>query len=46
MSKNLIEDLDDPLKRADKISDSIKNLEHKTLSDTMKLINNFLFNDN
>ena len=46
LSKNLIEDLDDPLKRADKISDSIKNLEHKTLSDTMKLINNFLFNDN
>ncbi len=45
LSKNLIKDLEIPLKQNNKISDQIKNLGEATMIDTMKLINNFLFND-
>ena len=45
LSKNLINDLEDPLKQNSEVSDQIKNLEYKTLTDTMKLVNNFVKND-
>ena len=45
LSNNLIIDLERPHKEDNKISDLINNLGHKTLADTMKNINNFLFNE-
>ena len=45
LSENLIKDLENPNKVDDKISILINNLGQKTLADTMKNINNFLFNE-
>ena len=45
LSDNLIIDLGSPQKKNDKISKSIKNLGQKTLTDTMKFVNNFINND-
>ena len=45
LSDNLIKDLNVPAKKNNQISNSIKNLGQKTLTDTMKKINNFLFNE-
>ena len=45
LSKNLINDLDDPYKQSHNIIDPIKNLEQKTFIDTMKLVNEFVKND-
>ena len=42
LSDNLMIDLDDPLKKNNKISSEIENLGQKTLNDTMTLLNNFL----
>ena len=46
LSENLIKDLENPNKVDDKISILINNLGQKTLADTMKNINTFLFNEN
>ncbi len=45
LSHNLLIDLESAVKNNNHISESIKNLEQKTLTDTMRLIDNFLFND-
>jgi 3-deoxy-D-manno-octulosonic-acid transferase len=45
LSNNLIKDLEFPFKEDGKISNLINNLGQKTLTDTMKNINNFLFNE-
>ena len=45
LSDNLIKDLEDHRKDNKKISVLINNLGQKTLADTMKNINNFLFNE-
>ena len=45
LSDNLIVDLETFHKEDNKISDLINNLGHKTFTDTMKNINNFLFNE-
>ena len=45
LSNNLIQDLKNPLKEDSKIADFINRLGEKTLDDTMKNINNFLFNE-
>ncbi len=45
LSNNLIQDLKNPLKEDRKIADFINRLGEKTLDDTMKYINNFLFNE-
>ena len=45
LSNNLIIDLEKPHKEDNKISDLINNLGNKTLTDTMKNINKFLFNE-
>ena len=42
LSDNLMIDLDDPLKKNNKISSEIESLGQKTLNDTMTLLNNFL----
>ena len=42
LSDNLMIDLDDPLKKNNKISSEIENLGQKTLNDTMTLLNDFL----
>ncbi len=46
LSKNLIEDLQNPVKENNENSRIMKDLTHKTLTDTIRLINNFLQNDN
>jgi len=45
LGTNLIKDLETPVKKDDKISPVINNLGQKTLTDTMKYINSFLFNE-
>ena len=45
LSENLIRDLENPHKQNNEIADQIKNLGQKTLTDTMILVDNFLFND-
>ena len=45
LSNNLIADLEYPHKQDDEIENKINNLGEKTLTDTMKYINNFLFNE-
>ena len=45
LSINLINDLESPAKENDKVLNSINNLGQKTLTDTMKYINNFLLNE-
>ena len=45
LSESLIIDLKNPYKNNEKISESIKSLEHKILNDTMMLVNNFLINE-
>ena len=45
LSDCLIKDLENHQKENNKISNSINNLGQKTLTDTMKNINNFLFNE-
>ena len=45
LGANLIKDLETPVKKDDKISPVINNLGQKTLTDTMKNINSFLFNE-
>ena len=45
LSHNLIEDLKSLNKKGDQISNTINDLGQKTLTDTMKYINNFLFNE-
>ena len=42
LSDNLMNDLNDPLKKNNEISSEIENLGQKTLNDTMTLLNNFL----
>ena len=42
LSDNLMIDLNDPIKKYNKISSEIENLGQKTLNDTMTLLNNFL----
>ena len=42
LSKNLVEDLENPAKRESQNSQSINNLAEKTLADNMKLIENFI----
>ncbi len=46
LSENLIHDLDDKSKKETEISKSIAHLEQETLSETMKLVDNFLFYEN
>ena len=46
LSKYLIEDLKNPVKESNEISKIMKDLADKTLTDTMRLINNFLQNEN
>ena len=46
LSKNLIKDLEFPDKKNNLSNQIIEMLGQKTLSDTMKKINNFIFNDN
>ncbi|MDC1093067.1 glycosyltransferase N-terminal domain-containing protein [Pelagibacteraceae bacterium] len=45
LSINLINDLESLAKENDEVLNSINNLGQKTLTDTMKYINNFLFNE-
>ena len=45
LSDNLIADLERPQKQNDQFSEIINNLGQKTLSDTMKLVESFLYND-
>ena len=45
LSDNLSRDLEAPKKINSELSSPIKNLEQKTLTDTMKIIDNFLYND-
>tara|TARA_A100001011_G_scaffold221716_1_gene229659 strand:- start:719 stop:2002 length:1284 start_codon:yes stop_codon:yes gene_type:complete len=45
LSDNLSRDLEAPKKINSELSNPIKNLEQKTLTDTMKIIDNFLYND-
>ena len=45
LGENLNLDLEDPLKKENQISNSINNLGRKTLTDTIKNINNFLINE-
>ncbi len=45
LSENLILDLEDPFKKESQISNSINDLGQKTLTDTIKNINNFLANE-
>ena len=45
LSENLLKDLENPIKKSDFLSDPIKILGQKTLTDTMKLVNNFIKND-
>ena len=45
LSEYLSEDLQSPHKRDLKISEPIKNLEQKTLADTMEMVENFINND-
>ena len=42
LSKNLVEDLENPAKRESQNSQSINNLAEKTFADNMKLIENFI----
>ena len=46
LSNNLIDDLESPSKKIKSMSVKIKELGHQTLSDTMKLVNNFIYNEN
>ena len=45
LSDYLIEDLKSTQKKDDQIANTINDLRQKTLTDTMKYINNFLFNE-
>ena len=45
LSKNLINDLENPIKTESKNSQSIGNLSEKTLADTMKLVKKFILDD-
>jgi len=45
LSSNLIKDLESPLKKNNQISNSINDLGEKTLTDTMRILNNFIYND-
>ena len=45
LSKNLIKDLEFPIKKNNNSTQAIEMLGQKTLSDTMNNINNFIFND-
>ena len=45
LSANLISDLKSPIKKNNKSVSIINDLGQKTLNDTMKIINNFIFND-
>ena len=45
LSDYLIEDLKSTQKKDDQIANTINDLGQKTLTDTMKYINNFLFNE-
>ena len=45
LSKNLMEDLENPTKRENQNSKSINSLAEKTLADNMKLIENFISDD-
>jgi len=45
LSENLILDLEDPFKKENQISNLINNLGQKTLTDTIKNIDNFLTNE-
>jgi len=45
LSKSLIEDLESPNKRENQNSQSINSLAKKTLTDNMKLIENFISDD-
>ena len=46
LSNNLITDLRTPKKEFNQVTDPIKSLAQKTMIDTMKLIDNFIYNDN
>ena len=46
LSNNLITDLRTPKKEFNQVIDPIKSLAQKTMIDTMKLIDNFIYNDN
>ena len=45
LSDYLVEDLKSIQKQDDQIANAINDLGQKTLTDTMKYINNFLFNE-
>ena len=45
LSENLILDLEDPFKKENQISNLINNLGQKTLTDTIKNIDNLLTNE-
>ncbi len=45
LSKNLIEDLENPTKRENKNTESINSLAKRALADNMKLVENFIFDD-
>ena len=45
LSSNLIKDLESPLKKNNQISNSINDLGEKTLIDTMRILNSFIYND-
>ena len=45
LSENLIGDFENPIKENEKITKKINDLGQKTLTETMKVINNFLFNE-
>ena len=45
LGNNLIKDLETSIKKDNEISPVINNLGQKTLTDTMKNINNFLLNE-
>jgi|TARA_B100001063_G_C16743102_1_gene545905 3-deoxy-D-manno-octulosonic-acid transferase len=45
LSENLIGDFENPIKENVKITKKINDLGQKTLTETMKVINNFLFNE-
>tara|TARA_B100001057_G_C22828740_1_gene942487 strand:+ start:645 stop:1928 length:1284 start_codon:yes stop_codon:yes gene_type:complete len=45
LSENLIKDLESFNKKNNQISNQIKSLEQRTLTETMKLVNNFIIND-
>ena len=46
LTNNLIDDLENPSKETKSKSVKIKEIGHQTLNDTMKLVNNFIYNEN